>query len=289
MIGFLLTLNDNKNLNGKEIIASTFLYSLVRVFIAIYSYDIVHPNVFFFVAIISGLLFACFEINALNLIVKNNSELLNHASSKTKKFNIIDEQSKNINNSKNEPTIAQQHEQQTATTTTTTTETIPKKKRLMGMEALRFIASLHIILKHFYKERGSSTWIGFISWASAELTFFYALSGFVLTYQYIDSCDKLCTSDFWVKRFARLYPSYLFSILPMCFLLPARQIDMNKLIPVMLCLQTWVDNAFTNDFNTPAWTVGAMLFLYLVFPAVCRIMSCKNYIFLYTKIKFKLI
>ena len=148
-----------------------------------------------------------------------------------------------------------------------------KTNRLCGLEALRFFSSIHIILVHFYVDEGSDLWRRFASWGGCQLTFFFVLSGFILVYSYGERCSTIDTSDFWFKRFARLYPPYVLSIALMCLLLPRDQIDPTALILLLFGLTTWSPEYFINNINTPGWSVGAFLFLYLIFPMACIIIT----------------
>jgi hypothetical protein len=151
-----------------------------------------------------------------------------------------------------------------------------KRETLTGLDTLRFFASIHIVLYHFYSDASNNpVWRYFCSWGGSELTLFFMLSGFILAYQYSgsDRLSKLSTLDFWTKRFFRLYPTYLVSILVMCTLLPIKEITVTVLIALIFCVQTWLPFAFENNINTPSWTVGSFLFLYALFPASCKIIS----------------
>ena len=85
-----------------------------------------------------------------------------------------------------------------------------KRPEIKSLQALRFFASLHIVMFHFFQ---SST---FSKWGGSELTFFFLLSGFVLAYQYRGREDQIVTWSFLAKRFVRLYPTYLLSIAIQC-------------------------------------------------------------------------
>jgi uncharacterized membrane protein YhdT len=146
---------------------------------------------------------------------------------------------------------------------------------LDGLDVLRFLASLHIVLFHFYNT-GNHSYTRFVSWGASGLTLFFVLSGFVLAYQYGDRCGGLDTTQFWTKRFCRLYPTYLISIIAMCLLLPRSSINSSSLAAVILGVTSWTPWAFENNINTPGWTVGTFMFLYLFFPTAMRIISGKK-------------
>ena len=149
------------------------------------------------------------------------------------------------------------------------------KKRIEGMDALRFIASIHIVIYHFYLSNGTEHWKLFAFWGRSAITFFFILSGFVLSHQYAEKCSALSFSiaDFWLKRIPGRYPSYLYSIILILLLIPLAAIKASTILLMLCCLQTWVWSVFENDINTPSWTVGALLFLYLIFPPFSRIIT----------------
>jgi peptidoglycan/LPS O-acetylase OafA/YrhL len=43
-----------------------------------------------------------------------------------------------------------------------------------------------------------------------------------------------------------------------------------------LGVTSWTPWAFENNINTPGWTVGTFMFLYLFFPTAMRIISGKK-------------
>ena len=82
---------------------------------------------------------------------------------------------------------------------------------------------MHIIAYHFFRDSDdapatdhvfSDLWNRFAGWGGSQLTLFYLLSGFVLAYQYADRTVE-APARFWFKRFARLYPMYLVTIILM--------------------------------------------------------------------------
>jgi peptidoglycan/LPS O-acetylase OafA/YrhL len=111
------------------------------------------------------------------------------------------------------------------------------------------------------------------------VSFFFILSGFILAYRYSESlsAERIEVKTFWLRRWTRIYPPYLF-----CLLLSAglhfqylQQEPGNWLRDLGLhvtMLQTIVAggrHAFT--FNGPAWSVADEMFFYLLFPLLIRI------------------
>ncbi len=49
------------------------------------------------------------------------------------------------------------------------------------------------------------------------VSYFFTLSGFILAYVYYDENKKICLNNFYISRFARIYPIYCLSLLPFLF------------------------------------------------------------------------
>lgn len=146
-----------------------------------------------------------------------------------------------------------------------------KKRNLNVLQSFRWFASMHIICYHFLAETGSSRWNSFALWGATQLTFFFMLSGFILAYQYGDTGIKN-VGRFMFKRWARLYPTYLLSIILQVIVLPriGIPVDSGPLLAVLFCVTTWTPRWFLNHINTPGWSVGAFMFQYLLFPALLK-------------------
>ncbi len=104
---------------------------------------------------------------------------------------------------------------------------------------------------------------------------FFLISGFILTYNYDDRATTLRKRDFWLARFARLYPTYIFVLLlstPLLFAewqaRPHPEFWAGLLVTPLL-LQGWSPSLAT-FWNTVAWTLSADLLLYLLFPYILR-------------------
>jgi peptidoglycan/LPS O-acetylase OafA/YrhL len=111
------------------------------------------------------------------------------------------------------------------------------------------------------------------------VSLFFVLSGFILTYTYLDPLTGLRAGlrAFWIARFARIYPVYLLSLLvAFRFFLdnPERGNELKTvvaLVAVPLLLQAWWP-PLEFLWNTPGWTLSAEAFFYLLFPFVAPLL-----------------
>ena len=105
--------------------------------------------------------------------------------------------------------------------------------------------------------------------------FFFLLSGFVLAYNYADRALTLNPRQFWIARFARLYPVYILGLLISFQMLQAEwQVRPHAqfwagLVMTPILLQGWSPHLAT-FWNTVGWTLSSELLLYGAFPWVIR-------------------
>jgi peptidoglycan/LPS O-acetylase OafA/YrhL len=160
--------------------------------------------------------------------------------------------------------------------------TAMNRQPLHSLTGLRFTAAFLVVLHHFGKPP-SPHLEGFVrnvlSHGFVAVTLFFILSGFILTYSYVSYQGNLITSkrNFWVARFARIYPVYLVGFLmatPLA-LQGIKEIsvaspwkDISVLAAAALTLmQSW-SPAASMVWNTPAWSLSVEAFFYLLFPLV---------------------
>jgi peptidoglycan/LPS O-acetylase OafA/YrhL len=113
---------------------------------------------------------------------------------------------------------------------------------------------------------------GFIS-----VSYFILLSGFVLGYNYNERArnGELDRKRFWEARFTRIYPIYFLSLLLSLGTLGAEYqshthaMFWTGVVLTPLLLQGWVP-AVATFLNTPAWTMSAEAFYYVLFPWLAR-------------------
>ena len=152
-----------------------------------------------------------------------------------------------------------------------------KPERLNALTGLRSFAAINIVFFHF----SNPQWFGFlapvVNAGYASVSFFILLSGFVLGYKYADRArdGQLDRVRFWKARFTRLYPIYLLSLLlswrmvAVEYRAHTHAMFWTGMVLSPLLLQGWIPSIAT-FLNTPAWTMPAESFYYVLFPWLAR-------------------
>ncbi len=144
------------------------------------------------------------------------------------------------------------------------------------LTSLRFFAAFGIMAHHtvnFHQFQISS---GLHYLVSCGVSFFFVLSGFVLTWNYYEM-EPWEIRNFYIKRIARIYPAHWLVMLLYVFFLSAFVVynwrtDYGLIgVPILAAnlalLQSWVPVCFWYfSFNAPAWSVSCEVFFYLCFP-----------------------
>ena len=148
---------------------------------------------------------------------------------------------------------------------------------MKALTGLRCFAAVNIVFFHF----SNPAWFGWfapiVNAGYASVSYFILLSGFVLGYNYnararAGQLDKV---RFYKARFTRLYPIYLLSLLLSWWVVPleyhahTRPMFWTGIVLTPLLLQGWIPSLAT-FLNTPAWTMSAESFFYVIFPWMAR-------------------
>lgn len=95
-----------------------------------------------------------------------------------------------------------------------------KKEHLNGLELLRYLLGMYIVLYHTFHYQGVPEWCSrLVEMGFAATSSFFILSGFILSYVYLsgngteDVKLKEKKRSFLWKRFANLYPIHIFSLI----------------------------------------------------------------------------
>lgn len=151
----------------------------------------------------------------------------------------------------------------------------PHKEILPALTGLRCFAALNIVFFHFSNPKWFGPLAPIVDNGFTSVSFFLLMSGYILAYNYSDraAAGQLSTRGFWIARFSRLYPVYVFALLLSVGMLwqewGARSHGQFALGVVLtpLLLQGW-HPLLATFWNTPAWTMCTEAFFYLIFPAV---------------------
>jgi peptidoglycan/LPS O-acetylase OafA/YrhL len=153
-----------------------------------------------------------------------------------------------------------------------------RKSRLDALTGMRALAALNIVLFHFSDPKSFGLLAPVVDGGYVTVSFFLLLSGFVLAYNYRERADRgeLHAKTFWLARFSRIYPVFLFSLLVSGLVL--RQEWQSRThgqfawgVGLTLLLSQGWSPTLCTFWNTPAWTLTTDVFFYALFPWVIRL------------------
>ena len=163
---------------------------------------------------------------------------------------------------------------------------------LRPLTSIRFFAAMHIFLFHVYeghrmqKEIGQGLSLPILDWLPqpciqflrhgyCSTSLFFLISGFILTYLYVDEGGQRTKSTraFLVARLTRIYPIHLVLLVLISPIAVAMALQMHGsafsvvasgLLSTLL-LQAWFP-PYALSWNFPSWALSVVVFFYLVFP-----------------------
>jgi peptidoglycan/LPS O-acetylase OafA/YrhL len=135
--------------------------------------------------------------------------------------------------------------------------------RLDALTSLRFVAAMMIVAFHTQDAFGNSR----SAYSLAQgVSFFYVLSGFILTLVYPRLDGWAATRRFWRARVARVWPAYFVAFLVGIGLV-AYSWHATTLAAYLGMVQAWIPiPAYYFGYNAPGWSVSTEAFFYLAFP-----------------------
>lgn len=142
--------------------------------------------------------------------------------------------------------------------------------KLKPLTSLRFFAAFAIVLHHVNGSFGVPQIAGVN--LAAGVSFFFVLSGFILTYVYPDLPSRAVTFQFLIARIARVWPAYIVGMVVALFINPEQRSLMTMNLPThlltnILMIQTWVPlNWYNFSFDGPEWSISTEFAFYLLFP-----------------------
>lgn len=154
--------------------------------------------------------------------------------------------------------------------------------KLISLQALRAVAFIGIFLLHADAP---------VAWATLGVPVFFIMSGFLMMHIHYDADCNLTirnSIDFSLKRIKKIYRLHIITMMCALVLSVASIIDNGFTIKSILdlvaeiflnvtLLQTWVPYAYINvSLNGVAWYLSAAMFLYFVFPYICKWIKTKD-------------
>lgn len=159
---------------------------------------------------------------------------------------------------------------------------VGKHAGLAQLTSLRFFAALLVAFSHLvFLEGTSSPALGvlyrlFFRQGGCGVTFFFVLSGFILTHAYGRALSgrSISVTPYLYRRAARIFPLHLATGLAVLMFLNWRG-DPPLLSTVALnlaLLQSWSpDMQIHYSLNSPSWSLSGELFFYTLFPWLVKL------------------
>jgi peptidoglycan/LPS O-acetylase OafA/YrhL len=165
------------------------------------------------------------------------------------------------------------------------------KIHFRGLDSLRFLAALFVVIGHIPMNQGSAglpnpSWGAFFFRGAPAVSFFYTLSGFLITFLLLEEHRRTGTvgvKSFYLRRVCRIWPLYFavvfFGLFFYNALLPRLGVHypVAYTIPLALSLYTFFLPNLMNSLFTvggilnPLWSIGVEEQFYLAWaPAVKR-------------------
>ena len=165
------------------------------------------------------------------------------------------------------------------------------KVHFKGLNGLRFLAALFVVIGHIPMNQGgaglpSPSWGAFFFRGAPAVSFFFTLSGFLITYLLLEERRRTGGIDvprFYLRRVCRIWPLYFavvfFGLAVYNFALPRLGVHypVEYRLPVALLLYSlFLPNLMNSLYNVggilnPSWSIGLEEQFYLVWaPAVRR-------------------
>lgn len=147
-------------------------------------------------------------------------------------------------------------------------ECLLSRQPLRPLTSFRFAAVLLVLFWHV-------GWLRTYQTGYVGVSFFYALSGFILTYNYADAfrrVDEPLLKKFYGARFARIYPVYLLAFLWGALLTPVNTYGgpwtwAGVALANLVLVQSYVPNlAVAFSFDGVAWSLSDEMTFYVLLP-----------------------
>jgi peptidoglycan/LPS O-acetylase OafA/YrhL len=152
---------------------------------------------------------------------------------------------------------------------------IKRQTFLPALTGVRFIAAFSVLVFHYGASFAEHSGLpgplsNILHNGYLGVSLFFMLSGFILTYTHQeDQINGQFMFDFYMARFARIYPVY---ILALVIALPvlSYKLSLISAAKVLFMVQSWTlpENDSSYVWVMQAWTLSVELFFYILFPAL---------------------
>ena len=156
-----------------------------------------------------------------------------------------------------------------------------RSDKLHSLTGLRFVAAFLVVLCHVginllpnvARDQVFVLHV-FYGFGSVGVSFFFILSGFVLTWV---ARDTDSVPQFWRRRFFKIYPNHLVTLLAAVLLavIAAHALSTRDTLATLFLVHAWIpdqDQLFNLWSNTPTWSLSCELLFYLAFPFVLNLL-----------------
>lgn len=147
----------------------------------------------------------------------------------------------------------------------------PGRRDIKPLTALRFFPAMAVVLYHAADYFSCWRGLGNYYIVGQAVTFFFILSGFILTQNYFQLSDFKGAAKFYLARFSRIWPAHLCSLLLLVMLIPEIFKPKGNMLPVfvsnMFMTHSWYPSwRVFFSYNAPSWSNATEMFFYLSFP-----------------------
>lgn len=149
-------------------------------------------------------------------------------------------------------------------------------RRIIALDGLRGVACLMVLISHFFAEVPHGVTALAFGWVGVDI--FFVLSGFLIGTLILDKGGQSnFFAVFYARRFWRIIPAYLLTVLAVVFLLnilPGRWSESSNSFPIWAYLSflqgAWMTSSHTIGAHwlAPTWTLAVEEHFYLVAPAL---------------------
>ncbi len=150
----------------------------------------------------------------------------------------------------------------------------PHAEKLHPLTTLRFFAAAMIVVYHSAGLFGFPEQFHINIYLDQAVSFFFVLSGFILTYVYPRLDTFRDCRRFWFARFARVWPAHIAAFIFFgCLLGFSVSTSTSVLVTAfnLLLVQAWIPiEKIFFSYNPVSWSISTELAFYLAFPVLIR-------------------